>query len=58
MQDTIITTDLTPSEVLEIQGGTDSCADFARDVGRVIGVAFQLIKCFGDGASGFDWTQK
>jgi hypothetical protein len=58
MQDTIITTDLTPSEVLEIQGGTDSCADFARDVGTFIGHALQLFKAFGDGASGFDWTQK
>jgi hypothetical protein len=56
MQDTITTTELTSAEALEIQGG--DCAEFARDVGYVLGVTFQLIKAFGDGASGFDWTQK
>jgi hypothetical protein len=55
MQHTSIITELTSAEALEIQGG-DGCAEFAKDVGHVIGVALQLFKAFGDGASGFDWA--
>ena len=48
--------ELTPSEALDIQGGTDSCAAFARDVGEFLGTAFQLIRQFGEGAAEFDWA--
>ena len=56
MQHTMLTTELTTTEALETQGGTDACAAFAHDVGVVIGTAFQLLKAFGDGASEFDWA--